>query len=310
MEFIRNISQLRKHHQNCVATIGNFDGVHLGHQTLFKQLAIKATELQLPMVAMIFEPQPQEFFMPDKAPARLTRLREKLLAFRRDTNIDKVLCLNFNKKFAALSAEHFIEQVLVNGLKIQHLVVGDDFRFGQQRKGDFNLLQESGKKYGFTVENRYTFKMNDQRVSSTRIRQTLEKANLEDASKLLGRPFTMCGRIGYGKQLGRKIGFPTANIAIHRRISPLNGIFAVKLHGITEKPLLGAANIGTCPAVNGKELLLEVHIFNFEKNIYGQYVEVEFIQKIRDEENFSSIDKLKQQIKRDIKIAKQILLLS
>lgn len=307
MKFIRSISQLRKHHQNCVATIGNFDGVHLGHQAVFKQLATKAAELQLPMVAMIFEPQAQEFFLPDKAPARLTRLREKLLAFRRYTNIDQVLCLNFNKKFANLSAEDFIQQILVNGLKIQHLVIGDDFRFGQQRKGDFKLLQ---KYNSFSVEKSKTFQIDEQRVSSTRIRQTLKQANLEDASKLLGRPFTICGRIAYGKQLGRKIGFPTANIAIHRRISPLNGIFAVKLHGITEKALLGAASIGTNPAVNGKELLLEVHIFDFDKNIYGHYVEVEFIQKIRDEEKFSSIEELKQNIERDVKIAKQILLLS
>ena len=304
MEFIRSISQLRKHHQNCVATIGNFDGVHLGHQALLKQLATKATELQLPMLVMIFEPQPQEFFMPDKAPARLTRLREKLLALRRYTNIDQVLCLNFNKKFAALTAEDFIEQILVNGLKIQHLVIGDDFRFGQQRKGDFNLLQ---KYNSFTVENSYTFKIDDERVSSTRIRETLKQDNFQLASKLLGRPFTIGGRIAYGKQLGRKIGFPTANIALHRRISPLNGIFAVKIHGITEKPLLGAANIGTNPAVNGKNLLLEVHIFDFEKNIYGRYVEVEFIQKIRDEENFPSLEHLKQKIELDVKIAKQIL---
>jgi len=307
MKFIRSISQLRKHHQNCVATIGNFDGVHLGHQAVFKQLATKATELQLPMVAMIFEPQAQEFFIPDKAPARLTILREKLLALRRYTSIDQALCLNFNKKFAALSAEDFIQQVLVGGLKIQHLVIGDDFRFGQQRKGDFKLLQ---KYHSFTVEKSNTFKIDEQRVSSTRIRQTLKQANLEDASRLLGRPFTMCGRIAYGKQLGRKIGFPTANIAIHRQISPLNGIFAVKLHGITEKPLLGAASIGTNPAVNGKELLLEVHIFDFDKNIYGHYVEVEFFQKIRDEKNFSSIEKLKKQIELDVNIAKQILLLS
>jgi riboflavin kinase/FMN adenylyltransferase len=304
MEFIRSISQLRKHHQNCVATIGNFDGVHLGHQALFKQLATKATELQLPMVVMIFEPQPQEFFIPDKAPARLTRLREKLLALRRYTTTDKVLCLNFNKKFAALTAEDFIQQILVNGLKIQHLVIGDDFRFGQQRKGDFKLLQ---KYNSFSVEKSKTFQIDEQRVSSTRIRQTLKQANLEDASKLLGRPFTMCGRIAYGKQLGRKIGFPTANIVLHHRIYPLNGIFAVKIHGITEKPLLGAANIGTNPAVNGKELLLEIHIFNFDQNIYGRYIEVEFIQKIRDEENFPSLEHLKQKIELDVKIAKQIL---
>ncbi|WP_069472054.1 bifunctional riboflavin kinase/FAD synthetase [Candidatus Marithrix sp. Canyon 246] len=307
MKFIRSISQLRKHHQNCVATIGNFDGVHLGHQAVFKQLATKAAELQLPMVAMIFEPQAQEFFLPDKAPARLTRLREKLLALRRYTSIDQVLCLNFNKKFATLSAEDFIQQVLVDGLKIQHLVIGDDFRFGKQRKGDFKLLQ---KYSSFTVENSYTFKIDDQRVSSTRIRQTLKQDNFKEASKLLGRPFTMCGRIAYGKQLGRTIGFATANIVLHNRISPLKGIFAVKIHGITEKPLLGAASIGTNPAVNGKELLLEVHIFNFDQNIYGCYIEIEFIQKIRDEENFPNLEQLKQRIKLDVKIAKQILLLS
>jgi riboflavin kinase/FMN adenylyltransferase len=197
-----------------------------------------------------------------------------------------------------------VNNILLKSLGVKHFVVGDDFRFGQKRKGDFKLLQ---KYNSFSVEKSNTFQIDEQRVSSTRIRQTLKQANLEDASKLLGRPFTMCGRIAYGKQLGRKIGFPTANIVLHHRISPLNGIFAVKIHGITEKPLLGAANIGTNPAVNGKELLLEIHIFNFDQNIYGRYIEVEFIQKIRDEENFPSLEHLKQKIELDVKIAKQIL---
>lgn len=306
MEFIRSLSQLRSRHQGCVATIGNFDGVHLGHQTILQQLATKAKQLQLPTVAIIFEPQPQEFFAPQTVPARLTRLREKLLAMQR-YGVDKVLCLHFDTQLAALSAETFIQQVLITGLGVQHLVVGDDFRFGQGRKGNFALLQKTGKTYGFTVANRHTFILGEERVSSTRIRQALEQGDLSGASQLLGRPYSLHGRVRYGQQRGRSIGFPTANIFLHRQVSPLNGVFAVTLHGITNQPLPGVANLGTRPTVGGDDVLLEVHLFNFDRTIYGHYVEVEFVHKLRNEQRFASLEALKQQIEIDVRLAKSVL---
>jgi len=306
MEFIRNISQLRSHHQGCVATIGNFDGVHLGHQTVLQQLKTKAKELQLPMVVIIFEPQPMEFFAPDNVPARLTRLREKLIAMRH-YGVDRVLCLHFNASLAALSANAFIQQVLVKGLGIRHLVVGDDFHFGQKRQGNFATLQQAGKEYGFTVESQHTFILGKERVSSTRVRQALMQGDLNAAHELLARPYMMCGRVRYGQQMGRTIGFPTANIFLHRQVSPLNGVFAVTLHGVTKKPLPGVANLGTRPTINGHQLLLEVHLFDFDRTIYGHYVEVEFVRKIRDEQRFPSIEALKQQIEKDVQSARYAL---
>jgi riboflavin kinase/FMN adenylyltransferase len=303
MELIRNLRQLRTRHQGCVATIGNFDGVHLGHQEVLRQLTTRAEQLQLPTVVIIFEPQPQEFFTPQRAPARLTRLREKLIAIRR-YGIDRVLCLHFDASFAAWSAEQFIDQVLIAGLKIRHLVVGDDFRFGKRRQGDFATLQRAGQQNGFSIESQHTYILGEERVSSTRIRHALERGNLETAKQLLGRPYTLCGRIRYGQQLGRQIGFPTANIFLHRHLSPLLGVFAVYLHGINESALAGVANLGTRPTVNGTQLLLEVHLFDFKQTIYGHYVEVEFVQQLRQEQRFASFEALKKQIELDVQSAK------
>ena len=304
MEFIRNLSQLRPRHKGCVATIGNFDGVHLGHQAVLKQLATKAKALQLPTVAIIFEPQPQEFFA--KASPRLTRLREKLMAMRH-YGVNKVFCLHFNNKLADLSAQAFIQEILIDGLGIKHLVVGDDFSFGKKRQGNFTMLKEAGKQNGFTVESQNTFILGEERVSSTRVRQALMQGELSTARELLGRPYSMYGRVRHGQKKGRTIGFPTANIFIHRQVSPLNGVFAVTLHGVTENPLAGVANLGTRPTIDGERFLLEVHLFNFNKIIYGHYVEVEFIRKIRNEQRFASFDALKAQIKKDVESAKAIL---
>ena len=305
MEFIRSISQLNSHHQCCVATIGNFDGVHLGHQAVLRQLEKKAKQLQLPMMVIIFEPQPQEFFASNTAPARLTRLREKLLAMHR-YGVEKVLCIHFDSKFAALSTEEFIQQLLVKSLQVKHIVIGDDFHFGRGRRGNFNTLKQAGKSYGFTVESQNTFILDGKRVSSTRIRQALEQNNMQQAVRLLGRPYTFCGRIGYGQQRGRTIGFPTANIFLHRHVSPLLGVFAVLLYGIDEQPLAGVANLGTRPTVADDQMLLEVHVLDFDKNIYGHYVEVEFVSKLRSEQKFTSFKALKQQIEIDVKAAKLI----
>jgi riboflavin kinase/FMN adenylyltransferase len=305
MEFIRGLAQLRPRHLGCVATIGNFDGVHLGHQTVLQQLAVKAKALQLPTVVIIFEPQPREFFVPDKAPARLTRLREKIMAMRHH-QVDRILGLRFNSHFANLTASDFIDQILVKGLNIQHLVVGDDFCFGKQRKGNFATLYEAGKQHGFTLESQNTFILGDGRVSSTRVRQALMQGDLQNAKTLLGRPYALWGRIRYGQQMGRRIGFPTANIFLHRQISPLTGVFAVLVHGLKDKPLAGVANLGTRPTVDGHQLLLEVHLFDFDKTIYGHSVEVEFVKKLRDEQRFASFDALKQQITIDVQKAKAV----
>jgi len=307
MEFIRNLAQLRPRHKNCVATIGNFDGVHLGHQKIIRQLEDRAHTLQLPTTVIIFEPQPQEFFIPHEAPARLTRLREKLLALRR-YDVDRVLCLRFTEMFAKFSAQDFIQHILVEGLGVKHLVVGDDFHFGHQRQGNFQTLLEAGQQYNFNVESQHTFIFEKKRVSSTSIRQVLSEGNIEYAATLLGRPFSLCGRVRHGQKLGRTIGFPTANIFLHRHISPLQGVYAVKMHGVANIPVNGVANLGMRPTVNGKQLLLEVHLFNFNQSIYGVDVEVEFVTKLRDEKKFNSFEELKTQIYQDVDKARSIFM--
>ncbi len=306
MELIRNFAQLRPRHRGCVATIGNFDGVHRGHQTVLQQLVSQAQKLQLPTTIIIFEPQPQEFFSPETAPARLTRLREKLQAMTRYA-IDRVLCLRFNANFAAWTAEEFIQRVLVHGLGVQHLVVGDDFRFGHCREGHFMTLQQAGQHQGFTVEKWQTFILEGTRVSSTRIRDALTCGNLQTAKELLGRPYTLCGRVTHGQQRGQRLGFPTANLPLQRRVSPLSGVFAVLLHGLGNPPRPGVANIGTRPTVDGHHLVLEVHLFDFKDSIYGRQVEVEFVQKLREEKRFNTLFDLTQQIQQDVFLAKKIL---
>lgn len=304
MKFIRNLTLFHSH--ATVATIGNFDGVHRGHQWVLQQLRQRATALQLPSVVIVFEPQPQEFFSPVSAPPRLTRLREKIMAIRH-CGIDQLVCLRFNTRLASLSAEDFIQQILVKSLHIRHLVVGDDFHFGQKRQGNFNLLYQAGQHYGFTVENQHPFLLNGERVSSTLIRQALLAGDFSRAQTLIGRPYTICGRVRYGQQLGRRMGFPTANILLHRRNPPLYGVFAVKVHGLTEHPLAGVANLGKRPTVNDNQLLLEVHLFDFNRSIYGTVVEVEFVRKLRDEKQFTSYEVLKKQIEQDAQLARSVL---
>ncbi|EIJ43180.1 riboflavin kinase/FMN adenylyltransferase [Beggiatoa alba B18LD] len=305
MELIRSLAQLRPQHRGCVATIGNFDGVHRGHQVILKQLQQHAQALQLPTTVIIFEPQPQEFFAPDRAPPRLTRLREKLIAFQR-YGIDRVLCLRFAKT-ALLTADTFIQTILIEGLGIQYLVVGDDFRFGKGRTGDFKLLQQAGMQAGFQVESQHTFIVDGDRVSSTRIRQALRQGDMQLAQQLLGHPYTLSGRVRHGFQRGRTIGFPTANIFLHRHASPVNGVFAVRVHGLETYPINGVANLGTRPTVDGQDLLLETHLFDFQRMIYGHYVDVEFVKKIREEQRFASFEALKQQIQIDAATARTYL---
>jgi riboflavin kinase/FMN adenylyltransferase len=273
---------------------------------MLRQLAEKAKELNLPSTVVIFEPQPQEFLTHYHTPARLTRLREKLLAMER-YGVERVFCLRFDESIAALSASDFIKKILVEDLAIKCLVIGDDFHFGKGRQGNFHLLQQAGKQYGFNVENQNTFIFDNQRVSSTRVREALMAGNMSLAKTLLGRPYTLCGRVGYGQQKGRDLGFPTANIYLHREFSPITGVFAVFMHGVSDTPLPGVANLGIRPTVGTHQLLLEVHLFNFNQLIYGRYVEVEFVCKLRDEQKFSSFDALKTQIHHDVQATKRVL---
>lgn len=298
MELIRGLHNLRPRHHGCVATIGNFDGVHLGHQAVLGQLAEKAGELGLPTTVITFEPQPQEYFSQGDIPPRLTRLREKLKAMQR-YSVNRVLCMPFNRKLAQMEAEAFIQQVLVDGLGVRYLVVGDDFCFGKGRRGDFAMLQRAGEKHGFEVVNMHTFEIEGDRVSSTRIREALQTGNLSLAEQLLGRPYRMSGRVAHGDKLGRTIGFPTANIFLHRKKTPVNGVFAVEMFGIEGEPLAGVANVGTRPTVGGTRALLEVHLFDFSAEIYGRHVHVDFLHRIRAEQRFESFDALKAQILRD-----------
>ncbi len=299
MEFIRGLHNLRPEHRGCVATIGNFDGVHLGHQAVLGELAEKAAQLRLPTTAIVFEPQPQEYFAGDRAPARLMRLREKLQAFQR-LAVDRVLCLFFNESLAAMPAEDFIRRVLIEGLGVRYLAVGSDFRFGHRRTGDIEALSRAGDQYGFQVAAMHTVSIDGARVSSTRIRQALAAGDLAAAEKLLGRPYRMSGRVVHGDKRGRVLGVPTANIYLHRRNSPVHGVYAVEVFGVPGEPRPGAANVGTRPTVGGTRTLLEVHILDFDGSLYGQHVRVDFLHKIRDEERFASLEILKEYIQRDI----------
>ncbi|MDX2320253.1 MAG: bifunctional riboflavin kinase/FAD synthetase [Moritella sp.] len=309
MELIRGIHNLKPHHQGCVLTIGNFDGVHLGHQSVLQQLIEKASQLNLPATVMTFEPQPLEMIIGDKAPARLTRLRDKYAALK-DQNIDQLLCVNFNAKFAALSADDFITQLLVKQLGVKYLVVGDDFRFGHKRIGDFAMLQAAGVKYGFDVVSMDTFSVAQARVSSTMIRNALAQDKLDLAAELLGRPFSIFGKVSHGAKLGRTIGFPTANIPLKRCVDPIHGVYVVEVFGIKETAVQGVANIGKRPTVGGVRTQLEVNLFNFDGDLYGKQLEVVLKKKLRGEEKFASFDVLRQQIARDVIAAKNYFGLS
>ncbi|MBK4716542.1 MULTISPECIES: bifunctional riboflavin kinase/FAD synthetase [Tenebrionibacter/Tenebrionicola group] len=298
MKLIRGIHNLNPDHRGCVLTIGNFDGVHRGHQALLKRLAYEGRRRNLPVMVMIFEPQPLELFAAERAPARLTRLREKL-CYLAQCGVEAVLCVRFDRRFAALTAQNFVCDLLVGRLGVQYLAVGDDFRFGAGRQGDFLLLQKAGREYGFSVISADAFCEGDIRISSTAVRQALAQDNLALAENLLGRPFTICGRVVHGDKLGRTMGFPTANLPLRRQVSPVRGVYAVEVEGIGATPLPGVANIGTRPTVAGMRQQLEVHLLDIAMDLYGRHINVVLRKKIRSEQRFSSLDELKAQIARD-----------
>ncbi|MDR1057810.1 MAG: bifunctional riboflavin kinase/FAD synthetase [Coxiellaceae bacterium] len=289
----------------CVATIGNYDGVHLGHQKILSYVKTKAIELKLKSVAIIFEPQPEEFFTRDRS-LRLTSLREKFLLLK-ENGIDIVLLLPFNDHLASLTAKQFITVILVNKLRVKHIVIGDDFVFGHRRKGDYLLLNQEKERYGFQITQLPPSKIDGVRVSSSLIRTALIQGDLELATKFLGRPYRISGRIMHGDHRGRDLGFPTANIYLKRQESPLTGVYAVKIYDLTPNLLSGIANIGFRPTVAGKHKSYEVYIFNFSSDIYSKRVVIEFHKKIRDEQKFNSLIELQSQIKKDLEMAKSLL---
>lgn len=304
MKLIRGLHNLRPEHRGCVATVGNFDGVHLGHQAVLGQLAEKGAQLAQPTTLITFEPQPREMFSPATAPPRLTPFREKLQVLRR-FSVDRVLCIAFNETFAGLSAQAFIDRVLIDKLGVRYLVVGDDFRFGQGREGDFAMLEAAGAVAGFQVARMHSFYVDGERVSSTRIREALAAGDLARAQKFLGRPFRMSGHVAPGDARGRTLGFPTANLFVHRNRAPVAGVFAVEVFGLDREPWPAVANIGTRPSVGGTQSLLEVHLLDYSGDLYGRHLQVDFCHRLRDEQRFSSLDALKAQIARDVEAARQ-----
>ncbi|WP_394200149.1 bifunctional riboflavin kinase/FAD synthetase [Shewanella waksmanii] len=306
MELIRGIHNILPSHHGCVLTIGNFDGVHRGHAEVIGKLVKKAEQFQVSSCVMTFEPQPQELFRGENAPARLSLLRDKI-SLLDELGVERLLCVSFNQKFANMPAQAFIEQLLVKKLGVRYLVVGDDFCFGHGRQGDFDMLKRAGEQFGFAVVSTQSFLLGDKRVSSTEVRQLLAKGNLEQARRLLGHPMTLSGRVAHGQKIGRTIGFPTANIALKRKVTPVRGVFAVKLYWQGSDIYEGVANVGFRPTVNGQTCQLEVHLFDFDGDLYGKTVEVELVAKIRDEQPFKSLDALKRQIKNDADRAKALL---
>ncbi|TCD18366.1 bifunctional riboflavin kinase/FAD synthetase [Pseudomonas sp. IC_126] len=304
MQLVRGLHNLRPRHRGCVATIGNFDGVHRGHQAILARLRERAAEFGLPSCVVIFEPQPREYFSPDKAPARLTRLREKLQLLA-EQGIDRVLCLAFNRRLREMSAAEFVHATLVEGLDVQHLEVGDDFRFGCDRAGDFNFLLKAGAAEGFSVEAATTIEVEGERVSSTRLRQVLADGDLALAERLLGRPFSLAGRVMHGQALGRQLGAPTANVQLKRKSTPLSGVFMVST-GVDDVLQPAVANIGMRPSVesDGKPHL-EVHLLNYQGDLYGRQLRVTFHRKLRDEQRFASLEALRTAIEADIAAARE-----
>jgi riboflavin kinase / FMN adenylyltransferase len=292
----------------CALTIGNFDGVHRGHQALLKKLVETAKEQNIPSCVMTFEPHPIEYFAPEKAPARILSLRDKLEALA-EVGIDKVWVIHFNQDFANLSPEEFVKNILVDGLQVQSILIGDDFHYGAKRAGNFSSLVEAGIQYGFSVASMPTLEENQVRISSSATRSSLAQGNLKLARQLLGRPYMLSGHVLHGQKLGRTLGFPTLNISLanktHPRKPAAQGIFIAQVHGLSDNPLPAVASLGQRPTVDDSgRYLLEVHIFNFKQFVYGKLVRIELIEKIRDEEKYNDLETLQNAINQDAAIAK------
>ena len=285
----------------CVASIGNFDGLHLGHQKLLTHLAEKSNELNLPSTLISFEPLPAEFFMPTP-PTRIYPLRDKIRLLNQ-LGVNYYMNLRFNQALATMAAEDFVQQFLLDELNVRYLVVGDDFRFGKQRKGDFQLLQSMGESAGMQVSDMPTCHYKDERISSTLIRQHLAAGDIDASNKRLGEPYQLSGRVRHGQKRGRTIGYPTLNLLLPDNIAPLHGVYAVQVQGLAKVPITGVASLGTNPTVAGSEVRLETYLFDYNDNAYGQHICVQLDKFLRPEEKFDSFELMKQQIDRDAEIA-------
>lgn len=308
MHLLRHLDDLQDalRLRGSVVTIGSFDGLHLGHQELLKAVKDAAESRNLNSVVMSFEPAPAEYFQAARPPARLMRFREKFEALA-ERNIDIFYCPRFSAEMRQLSAPDFVRRILVHGLNVRHIVVGDDSRFARRREGDIDLLRKMSAPLQFSVEQVPSVVVGGVRVSSTAIRAACREGDMARATQLLGRPYSMSGKVIRGAQMGRQLGFPTANVDLRRRQSAVMGIFAVRVSGLGDSPLDGVASVGTRPTFDGTKPILEVYLFDFCDDIYGQYIEVDFIAQLREQKRYESVDDLVAQMHIDVDNARTIL---
>jgi riboflavin kinase/FMN adenylyltransferase len=310
MELVRGLHNLRPRHQGCVLTIGNYDGLHLGHQAMLRTVRQHAERLSVPAAVMCFEPSPLEFLNRSKPnavmPARLSRFREKFHNLA-TYGVDRMVCLRFDARMQAVTPQMFVEDILVRGLGVHWVVVGHDFRFAHARQGNTTILRELGQQFGFGVDEVAPHLVDGVRVSSSLVREALAAGDLTRATQLLGRPYRMFGKVVRGKQLGRTLGFPTANLRLHRRIIPMMGIYAVRVSGDGLHNAAGVASLGTRPTVDGGEPLLEAHVFDYRGDLYGKNLHVDFIARLRDELKFPNLDALVEQMNIDAQQAREML---
>jgi riboflavin kinase/FMN adenylyltransferase len=306
IELVRGLHNLRPRHRGCVATIGNYDGVHRGHQHMLEAVRRRADELGLPATVVTFEPTPREYFEGNAAPARLMRLREKLDALAL-YGIDRVVLLRFDERMRNLSCAAFEDSLLAESLGVRHIVVGHDFHYARKREGNIDSLRAAGERHDFSVTEVGEFLIGGERVSSSLVRAALGDNDLERAARLLGRPYRMTGRVRRGAQLGRTLGYPTANLALHRKVVPLWGIMAVRVSGAGLEDHPAVVSLGTRPTVNGVDPVLEVHLFDFDGDLYGRYLSVDFLRWLRAEQKFGSLDDLVTQMHADSARAREAL---
>lgn len=308
MQLVRHLSDLpyRNLVKGSVVTIGSYDGLHPGHRQLLDRVVGEAMVRHVPSIVMSFEPTPKEFFSADAPPARLMRFREKFDALQ-DYGIDVFYCPRFSEAMRSITADAFIRRILVHGLNASHIVVGDDFHFARRREGSVAELQRAASALQYSVEQVPSVIVDGIRVSSTAIREALGAGNVARATALLGRPYRMSGRIVHGRQVGRKLGYATANVDLRRRRSAVMGIYAVRVQGLPEGPVDGVASVGTRPTFDLTKPLLEVHLFDFDRDIYGEYIHVDFIERLRDEERFDTVDSLVAQMQIDEQNARSAL---
>lgn len=305
MRYIRGLQSLKQSDKGCVASIGNFDGLHLGHRKIISNLKKQSEALNLSLTIISFEPLPSEFFMPSP-PARIYPQRDKVRLLK-SLGVDNYLCLKFDAALANQSPEDFVNHILLENLDVKYFAVGDDFKFGHQRKGDFQLLKSMGDVSGMQVVDTSTCDFNGERISSTRIRKCLEVGDIRGANELLGTSYQLSGRVRHGDKRGRTIGFPTLNMKVLDHIAPVRGVYAVRVRGLSSEPLNGVANLGTRPTVDGTENRLETHLFDFEGDVYGKYICVELVEFLRAEKKFDNFGELKSQILKDGEQAREML---